>query len=70
MGNQYDWLINDGVLKHFDLFMVWAEYPADTYEPILALLEHFELCFQLNGPVGNGLFVCLFVDFTLLLCVD
>ena len=46
--------------------MVWAEYAADTYEPVLALLEHYELCFQLSGPVTNGKHACRFFIFRIL----
>lgn len=75
LNNSFDWLIKDGVLKHFDLFMVWAEYAADTYEPVLALLEHYELCFQLSGPVTNGrhggrffIFCILFLNIVVEIC--
>jgi Leucine-rich repeat (LRR) protein len=40
--------VRNGVVKHYDLFLLWQDVPTDLFTPMLALCEHYQLCFRLH----------------------
>jgi GTPase SAR1 family protein len=63
-------LVHNGVVRHMDLFLLWHDVSVDLFTPLLALFEHYQLCFRLHDRLdidesfrdGQSLFPLLLDD--------
>ncbi|KAH3812864.1 hypothetical protein DPMN_141307 [Dreissena polymorpha] len=46
-------LVQDGVLKHSDIGVVWKDYPAELHDWLLKLTEAYDLTFPLDDKPVN-----------------
>ena len=60
-GQRFDLLLQNGLLNHEDLEMVWEAYPKELHPWLLRLTEEFDLTFCLPDKAAN-IIPCLLPD--------